>query len=338
MTPHPPIPDPILNLARLTAAHEIAPLPHLGRPSLGTRWGQMLRGGMARICLRQLRLRRAKAATRTSPAEDSASEGLRLLRRTLAGFRPSELAFILPEDSVRVVWELSDGDDGLIWADTIQRQLEETCGPFTGEELEAWCNLDATIGDLAALLDKILSENRPIPPPRPSLFARLFARKTNSSPSASCRAPTVPPTRPPSSRPPSAPSAGRKLLALLGAFIVGQVAGFLAASPSGFSFRVDSVPDFLGLLLIPLSVTATVALGPLILVIGGLYAFRVQGGTWVAIGTLLVGVPLLYAAVIWGLRRWWKTESPRARLFGWLALAAYNALVSFCMFGIAPSI
>ena len=184
--PH-PIPDPILNLARLTAAHEIAPLPHPGRPSLGARWGRMLRGGMARICLRQLRLRRAKAATRNPLAEDSASEGLRLLRRTLAGFRPSELAFILPEDSVRAVWELSDGDDGLIWADTIQRQLEQTCGPFTDEELEAWCNLDATIGDLAALLDKILSENRPIPPPRPSLFARLFAKKTNSSPPASCR-------------------------------------------------------------------------------------------------------------------------------------------------------
>ncbi len=160
-----------------------------------------------------------------------------------------------------------------------------------------------------------------------------------SSPSPSCREPSVPPTRPPSSRIPSAPaSAGRKLLALLGAFIVGQVVGILAASPQGFSFCVVSVLDVLGLLLLPLFVTATAALGPLILVCCGGFAFHVQGGTWVAIGTLLVGVPLLYAAVIWGLRRWWKTESPRARLFGWLALAAYNALVTFCLFGIAPSI
>ncbi len=149
----------------------------------------------------------------------------------------------------------------------------------------------------------------------------------------------MPPTRPHPSRLPSAPaSAGRKLLALLGAFIVGQVVGILAASPQGFSFCVVSVLDVLGLLLLPLFVTATAALGPLILVICGLFAFHVQGGTWVAIGSLLVGVPLLYAAVIWGLRRWWKTESPRARLFGWLALAAYNALVTFCLFGIAPSI
>ena len=170
----PSSPDPILDLARLTAAGEIAPLPHPGCPSLGARLCRMLRGGMARICLRQLRLRRAKAADRT---EDSASEGLRLLRRTLAGFRPAELNFIIPEDSVRAVWEISDGDDGLIWADTIQRQLERTCGSFTDEELSAWCNLDSTIGDLAALLDKILSENRPIPPPRPSLLSRLFARK-----------------------------------------------------------------------------------------------------------------------------------------------------------------
>ncbi len=160
-----------------------------------------------------------------------------------------------------------------------------------------------------------------------------------SSPSPSCREPSAPPTRPHPSRLPSAPaSAGRKLLALLGAFIVGQVVGILAASPQGFSFCVVSVLDVLGLLLLPLFVTATAALGPLILVICGLFAFHVQGGTWVAIGSLLVGVPLLYAAVIWGLRRWWKTESPRARLFGWLALAAYNALVTFCLFGIAPSI
>jgi hypothetical protein len=169
--------DPILNLARLTAADEIAPLPHPGHPTLGVRWSQMLRGGIARICLRQLRLRRAKAMSLTPSAKDAASEGLRLLRRTLAGFRPSELAFILPEDSVRCVWEISDGDDGLIWADTIHRQLEKTCGPFTDEEHAAWCNIDATIGDLAALLDKILSENRPISSHRPSLLSRLFARQ-----------------------------------------------------------------------------------------------------------------------------------------------------------------
>lgn len=137
----------------------------------------MLRGGIARICLRQLRLRHAKAVARTPHAEDSASEGLRLLRPTLAEFRPSELAFILPEDSARAVWEISDGDDGLIWADTIQRQLEQTCGPFTVEEHAAWCNIDATVGDLAALLDKILTEKRPVFPPRPSLLSRLFARK-----------------------------------------------------------------------------------------------------------------------------------------------------------------
>ena len=179
-----------------------------------------------------------------------------------------------------------------------------------------------------------------IPPSPPSESCR-GRTVGHLSPSASNQAASVPPTRPHPSRLPSAPaSAGRKLLALLGAFIVGQVVGILAASPPGFSFGSSdvSVLDVLGLLLLPLSVTATAALGPLILVICGLFAFHVQGGTWVAIGSLLVGVPLLYVAVIWGLRRWWKTESPRARLFGWLALVAYNALVTFCVFGIAPSI
>lgn len=159
--------DPVLELARLTKAGKIVPLPDPGTPSLGAQWRHMLRGGIGSICLRQLRLRRAKAGEGTAPAEDPPSVGLRLLRRTLAASRPRELAFVLPEDSVRAVWEVADGDDGLVWCAAIPRGLERECGAFTDEERDAWCNPGGTVGDLAALLDRILSERRPLPPPRP---------------------------------------------------------------------------------------------------------------------------------------------------------------------------
>jgi len=168
--------DPILELARLTKAGKIVPLPDPGTPSLRAQWRHMLRGGIDRICLRQLRLRRAKAGEGTAPAEDPPSGGLRLLRRTLAASRPRELAFVLPEDSVRAVWEVADGDDGLLWCAAIPRGLERECGAFTDEERDAWCNPGGTVGDLAALLDRILACRRPLPPPRPRAFCQCLAK------------------------------------------------------------------------------------------------------------------------------------------------------------------
>lgn len=130
---------------------------------------------------------------------------------------------------------------------------------------------------------------------------------------------------------------GRKWLELSGTLVVGHVIGTLAAvlwkTPyCGFDVTAS---DVLGLLLLPvllpLSAGVATALGPLVLVVCGLTAFRVQGGTQTAVGSILLGIPLLYTALIWGLRRWWKTESPRARLLYGLALAGYNALVTFCV-------
>lgn len=157
--------DPMLELSRLTKAGSIVPLPDPGRPSLRAQWGHLLRGGIDCICLRQLRLRRAKAAEPPAPAEAPPSDGLRLLRRTLAASRPRELAFVLPEDSLRAVWEVADGDDGRVWCVAIPRELERACGVFTDEERDAWCNLEGTVGDLAALLDRILACRRPLPSP-----------------------------------------------------------------------------------------------------------------------------------------------------------------------------
>ena len=167
--------DPMLELDRLTAAGEIAPLPNPGSPSLRAQWRQMLRGGKDSICLRQLRLRRKKAAGGAAPAEEAASEGLRLLRRQLVKWCGPEFAYVVPEDSVHGVWEAADGDDGMLWGVSIAMALADELGDFTEEELKTWNNLDGTVADLAALLERIHSEHRPPPPPRPRLTAaRLF--------------------------------------------------------------------------------------------------------------------------------------------------------------------
>ncbi len=141
----------------------------------------------------------------------------------------------------------------------------------------------------------------------------------------------LPPRENTASAPPARKRVGWKWLALLGAFMCGDVIGFLAAIPSGATFCRSAFACVLDVLFLPLSAVATAALGPLILVLSGLFACGVQGGTKTAIAAILLGIPLLYAALIWGLRRWWKTESPRARLLGWLALAGYAALSTFSM-------
>ena len=114
--------------------------------------------------------------------------------------------------------------------------------------------------------------------------------------------------------------------------MAGHVVGFLAAIPCGATFFLHSATACaLDLLLLPLSAIIVAVLGPLLLVVFGLFACSVQGGTKTAIASILLGILLLYAVLIWGLRRWWKTESHRTRLLGWLALAGYAALSTFCV-------
>ena len=122
------------------------------------------------------------------------------------------------------------------------------------------------------------------------------------------------------------------MLSLLGAFMAGHVVGFLAAIPCGATFFwYSATACALDLLLLPLSAIIVAAFGPLFLVVFGLFVCSVQGGTKTAIASFLLGILLLYAVLIWGLRRWWKIEGHRARLLGWLALAGYAALSTFCV-------
>ena len=121
---------------------------------------------------------------------------------------------------------------------------------------------------------------------------------------------------------------GWKWLTLWGVLLVGHIVGYLASPPWKTSFHGPVVAN---LLLLPCTAVIAAAFGPLIFVAFGLFAFCVQRGTNTAVGIFVLGAPLLYTALILGLRRWWKTESPHARFLGGLVLASYNALVTFCV-------
>ena len=73
------------------------------------------------------------------------------------------------------------------------------------------------------------------------------------------------------------------------------------------------------------------ALGPLLGTCFALGMFRVEGGTAMAIISIFLGVPLMYWALILGLRRWWKATGRLAKWIGWIAIACYSALATYCM-------
>ena len=79
----------------------------------------------------------------------------------------------------------------MLWGVSIAMALADELGDFTEEELKTWNNLDGTVADLAALLERIQSEHRPPPPPRRRPFGFLFRRfKARSSTAPSAPPPT----------------------------------------------------------------------------------------------------------------------------------------------------
>ncbi len=105
------------------------------------------------------------------------------------------------------------------------------------------------------------------------------------------------------------------------------------------SIYTPSLATTLGsLAMIPFSAVIYAALGPLAIVGMVLFMFRVQGGTATAICSLLIGSPLMYCAVIWGLRRWWRATGPLARCVGWIMLTCYSAVATYCLLYISIAI
>ena len=122
-----------------------------------------------------------------------------------------------------------------------------------------------------------------------------------------------------------------KLLVLWCMLIAGHILVLLMFCGVGL-FRTQSIVAALGhLALIPLSAIVCMATGPLFIISFALFMFRIRGGTLTAVGSLLIGGPLMYFALAWGFHRWWKTSSRIVRYVGWAMIASYSALATYCL-------
>lgn len=114
--------------------------------------------------------------------------------------------------------------------------------------------------------------------------------------------------------------------AVWGALVVGCLAANLA-----FCGANSLLADRGSLAFVLLAAIVSALIGPLMIICVALVIFHVEGGTPTAICSLLLGSPLMYCALIWGFRRWWKTTSRLVKWVGWIAIVCYSALATYCL-------
>ena len=114
--------------------------------------------------------------------------------------------------------------------------------------------------------------------------------------------------------------------AVWGALVVGCLAANLA-----FCGANSLLADRGSLAFVLLAAIVSAALGPLMIICAALAIFRVEGGTPTAICSLLIVSPLMYWALIWGFRRWWKSTNRLVKCVGWIAIACYSAVATYCL-------
>ena len=114
--------------------------------------------------------------------------------------------------------------------------------------------------------------------------------------------------------------------AVWGALVVGCLAATFA-----FCGANSLLADWGSLAFVLLAAIVSALIGPLMIICVALVIFHVEGGTPTAICSLLLGSPLMYCALIWGFRRWWKTTSRLVKWVGWIAIVCYSALATYCL-------
>lgn len=114
--------------------------------------------------------------------------------------------------------------------------------------------------------------------------------------------------------------------AVWGALVVGCLAATFA-----FCGANSLLADRGSLAFVLLAAIVSALIGPLMIICVALVIFHVEGGTPTAICSLLLGSPLMYCALIWGFRRWWKTTSRLVKWVGWIAIVCYSALATYCL-------
>jgi len=115
--------------------------------------------------------------------------------------------------------------------------------------------------------------------------------------------------------------------AVWGALVVGCLVATLVFCGANSVFAEASA----SLAFVLLAAIVSALIGPLMIICVALVIFHVEGGTPTAICSLLLGSPLMYCALIWGFRRWWKTTSRLVKWVGWIAIVCYSALATYCL-------
>ena len=114
--------------------------------------------------------------------------------------------------------------------------------------------------------------------------------------------------------------------AVWGALVVGCLVATLV-----FCGANSLLADRGSLAFVLLAAIVSALIGPLMIICVALVIFHVEGGTPTAICSLLLGSPLMYWALIWGFRRWWKTTGRLVKWVGWIAIVCYSALATYCL-------
>ena len=114
--------------------------------------------------------------------------------------------------------------------------------------------------------------------------------------------------------------------AVWGALVVGCLAANLA-----FCGANSLLADRGSLAFVLLAAIVSALIGPLMIICVALVIFHVEGGTPTAICSLLIVSPLMYWALIWGFRRWWKSTNRLVKCVGWIAIACYSAVATYCL-------
>lgn len=155
---------PLLDLKRKTESGEIAPLVALSRPPF---WPSRTYSRKEKIFAAQLELRKQK---RLPPDPRIANLVALLDLPSLKTFRDL-FPHLIADDSWPTVARLLDEDSpddlGLVH---FLRAIDQHCGKLTDEESNRLTTFK-TLGDLAALLEKVAPENREkAPPPKRNLL------------------------------------------------------------------------------------------------------------------------------------------------------------------------
>ena len=119
--------------------------------------------------------------------------------------------------------------------------------------------------------------------------------------------------------------------AVWGALVVGCLVATLVFCGANSVFAEVSAAPIGSLAFVLLAAIVSALIGPLMIICVALAIFHVEGGTPTAICSLLLGSPLMYCALIWGFRRWWKSTNRLVKCVGWIAIACYSAVATYCL-------